>query len=58
MRPFGKDTPTDRELNEFIDVWSHERAHVLEKSGHFSHNQSFYRKQAEALAKLMYRGNR
>lgn len=58
MYPFEKEAPTDRELNEFLDVWSHERAHVFEKSGDFSHNQSFYRKQAEALAKLMYRGNR
>lgn len=54
MSPFESENPTDRQLEEFINTWSHERAHIFERSGSFSHNPSFYRKQAEALARLMH----
>ncbi len=54
MSPFKSENPTDRQLEEFINIWSHERAHIYERSGSFSHNPGFYKKQAEALAKLMH----
>lgn len=55
MSPFRVENPSHKQLEEFIETWSHERAHISEHSGSFSHNPTFYRKQAETLAKLMYR---
>jgi len=46
------DTP-DSYMNNFIETWSHEFGHILERGG-FSHNPSFYKKQAEAMSRLMY----
>ncbi len=43
----------DKDISDFLYVWSHEWGHILEKSGSFTHNKSFYKKQAEALSRLM-----
>ncbi len=52
---FKKEYLKDRNLREFYDVLTHEWAHVIEKTGAFTHNQSFYRKQTEVLSHLMYK---
>ncbi len=53
IRMFGQKNPSDHELKNFLDVWSHEFGHILEESG-FTHNPKFYRRQAEALSRFMY----
>ncbi len=53
VRHFADETVSHRELQEFLEVWSHELGHILESSGDLSHNPRFYLRQAEALAHLL-----
>jgi len=50
---FNKSDVSDASLQDFYEVYSHECAHLLEKSGEFTHNQQFYRQQARTLVFLM-----
>lgn len=54
MSKFKEEQLEDKDISHFLYVWSHEWGHILEKSREFTHNKSFYKKQAEALARLMY----
>lgn len=52
MKPFEKKNPSDKDLSNFLSVWSHEWGHIFEKS-QFTHNLDFYKKQSQTLARLM-----
>lgn len=43
----------DNEIQEFLDVLSHEYTHIIEKTGGMTHNKDFYLKQSEVLAKMI-----
>jgi hypothetical protein len=53
LNPFLDNDARDWYLRNYLFTYSHEYAHVLERSGEWTHNQDFYRKQAQVLAHLM-----
>ena len=55
VRPFDATDSPDQSLSEFLETHSHEFAHVIERTGDLTHNQSFYAKQAQVLANVIYK---
>ncbi|OGN14332.1 MAG: hypothetical protein A3J47_01850 [Candidatus Yanofskybacteria bacterium RIFCSPHIGHO2_02_FULL_43_22] len=52
MEPF-KTGARDSSFSSFLETYSHEFGHIMERTDHFTHNQTFYRRQAEVLARIM-----
>lgn len=50
---FQQENLKDNSIREFLDVLSHEYAHIIEKTNGMTHNKDFYIKQSQVLAKMI-----
>lgn len=50
---FNKEELGDKDIKDFLETYTHEFAHIKEKSSHMTHNQDFYRTQASIISRLL-----
>ena len=51
--PFKEENPSDDKLSNFLETYTHEFTHIKEKSSHMTHNQDFYKMQANIISRLI-----